>query len=45
MRWQRRYQHIQIGLKKRSISDYSSGMVSYVAIYYAHFISTYFRNE
>ena len=33
MRWQRRYQHIQIGLKKRSISDYSSGMVSYVAIY------------
>ena len=33
MRWQRRYQHIQIGLQKRSISDYSSGMVSYAAIY------------
>lgn len=33
MRWQRRYQHIQIGLKTESISEYSSGMVSYVAIY------------
>ena len=33
MRWQRRYQHIQKKKKKRSISDYSSGMVSYVAIY------------
>lgn len=33
MRWQRRYQHTQIGLKTESISEYSSGMVSYVAIY------------
>ena len=33
MRLRRQYQHILIGLKKRKSSSYSSGMVTYVAIY------------